>query len=111
MARRLRLATTHLQTLTINDMTGRVARHLLVCVQSHGTALPNGEFLIPFRLTQQELARSIGTSRTTVQQALAAFEQSGWIRTGRCPLTDQCFRITVRDPAALKARCFQAQSL
>ena len=111
MAHRLRLATGHQHSLAVDDVVGRVARQLLALVQLHGESLPDGEILIPLRLTQQELAAMIGSSRARVQQALASFEQSGWIRTGRCPLTDQSFRIMVRNPAALKARCFQTKNV
>lgn len=110
LARRVRLSTAYLQSMAVDDVTGRVARQLLAFVQSHGQPNAKGEVLIPFRLTQQDMANMIGASRARVQQALATFEKSDWIRTGRCPLTQQCFRITVRDPEALKDRCFQHQN-
>ena len=110
LVRRVRLATVHFQSMAVDDVMGRVARQLLAFVQSHGQPNAEGEFLIPFRLTQHDLASMVGASRPRVQQALAAFEDSGSIRTGRCPLTEQPFRITVRSPEALKARCFQHQN-
>ena len=111
MARRLRLATGHQHSLAADDIIGRAARQLLTLVNLHGEPLPDGDILIPLRLTQKELSAMIGASRTRVQQALAVFEKSGLIRTGRCPLTNQCFRIVVRNPAALKARCLPTENL
>ena len=107
MARRLRMATTHLQSMAVDDIPGQVARQLLAFAQAHGKLTPKGEILIPFRLTQQDLADTIGASRVRVQQVLAEYEEIGYIRTGRCVFTGHPFRITICKPAALRSRCFQ----
>lgn len=108
LVRRVRLATAHLQSVALNDISGQVARQLLAFARAHGIATPDGEIQIPFRLTQQDLADTIGASRVRVQQVLKEYEKAGYIRAGRCMFTGHTFRITVCNPSALEARCFQS---
>jgi CRP/FNR family cyclic AMP-dependent transcriptional regulator len=54
--RRLRLATDHIRSLANQDVPRRVASQLLVFAREYGKPLPCGATLIPFRLTQSDLA-------------------------------------------------------
>jgi CRP/FNR family cyclic AMP-dependent transcriptional regulator len=51
------------------------------------------------RLTQGELASLVGASRVRVNQVLVFYKDSGYISV------DQAYHITVRNEAALAARC------
>jgi CRP/FNR family cyclic AMP-dependent transcriptional regulator len=78
LARRLRRSNNNLADLTFTDVPGRLAKHLLELAQRFGTR--EGDVLrVTHDLTQEEIAQLVGTSRETVNQALAEFVRRGWI--------------------------------
>jgi len=82
--RRLTEVTTDLVFL---DLPRRVAKILL--------GQPTGEDgLIRFRMSQEELAHQVGSTRQSVNAALRGFERRGWIQ-----MQDRA--VTVKQPAAL----------
>jgi CRP/FNR family transcriptional regulator, cyclic AMP receptor protein len=99
LSRRLRLANLHTQSLARLDVQGRVAAQLLAFAREYGEAAPNGDVLIPLRLTQSDLASMVGASRVRVNQALGFFKQRNYISI------DHDRYITVQDPDALHRRC------
>ena len=98
MSRRLRMANSHLRLLAALDIHGRVASQILAFAQEYGEGAPNGDILIPLRLTQTDLANLVGASRVRVNQVLSFFRQRGYISVGKDG------RITVRDRTALIQR-------
>jgi CRP/FNR family transcriptional regulator, cyclic AMP receptor protein len=99
LSRRLRLANVHAQSLASLDVYGRVASQLLAFAQEYGQAAPDGGTLIPFRLTQGDLASLVGASRVRVNQALSYFRKHNYISVDRNHLT------VIHDPDALARRC------
>jgi CRP/FNR family transcriptional regulator, cyclic AMP receptor protein len=98
LARRLRLANTHIEALASLDVGGRVARHLLGLAAEYGQPAPGGTRLsIP--LTQSDLAALVGASRVRVNQVLGQFRRRRYISV------DRDHRVTVVDPEALRKRC------
>ncbi|HEX2988107.1 MAG TPA: Crp/Fnr family transcriptional regulator [Chloroflexota bacterium] len=104
LTRRLRMADELIQSLATLDVHGRIARQLLMLSSEYGMPAPGsrpgvGAVLIPFRLTQNDLADLVGASRGRVNQALADFKEQGSIAI------DHEHRITVLDASALGRRC------
>ena len=96
LARRLRLSDNTLATLISADGPGRVANQLLQLAQRFGRHENDG-LRVTHDLTQEELAHLIGTSRETVNKALAIFTQRGWIRVdGKS--------VVIREPERLARR-------
>jgi len=79
LARQLRRNDTDLTELISTDGPGRVARQLLALAQRFGT-YEDGELRVTPDLTQEEIAQMIGSSRETVNKALASFANRGWIQ-------------------------------
>jgi CRP-like cAMP-binding protein len=79
LARRLRLTDNALASLISTDGAGRVAKQLLQLAQRFGSQESDG-LRVTHDLTQEEIAQLIGTSRETVNKALANFTNRGWIR-------------------------------
>jgi CRP/FNR family transcriptional regulator, cyclic AMP receptor protein len=77
------------------DVPSRLAKRLLQLAEAHGKLGPGGtEILVP--LTQEELAASIGATRTSVNRVLGFFQDRGAIALrGR--------RITLLNPDLLQA--------
>lgn len=98
LSRRLRIANAHIQSLATLDVYGRVARQLVAFADEYGQPLPAGGVVIPFRLTQTDLAALVGASRVRVNQVLGEFRDRGLITI------DQNLRILVHDPDALAER-------
>jgi CRP/FNR family cyclic AMP-dependent transcriptional regulator len=98
-SRRLRLANLHTQSLVRLDVYGRVAGQLLAFVQEYGEVAPNGDVLIPLRLTQSDLASMVGASRVRVNQALGFYKRRNYVSVNH----DR--HIVVHDVAALSRRC------
>lgn len=65
------------------DTTGRVAARLVELAERFGTPGAPGEIRIELRLSQDELAGWVGSSREAVSKALGVLRSSGWIRTSR----------------------------
>lgn len=98
LSRRLRLANLHTQSLARLDVHGRVAAQLLAFTREYGEAAPNGDILIPLRLTQSDLASMVGASRVRVNQALSFFKRRNYVST------NQDRRFVVHDRDALSRR-------
>lgn len=99
LSRRLRLANLHTHSLSRLDVYGRVAGQLLAFAQEYGEAQPNGDVLIPLRLTQSDLADMVGASRVRVNQALSYYKRRNYLAI------NQDRYIVVHDMAALSRRC------
>jgi CRP/FNR family transcriptional regulator, cyclic AMP receptor protein len=99
LSRRLRLANVHAQSLSSLDVYGRVAGQLLAFAREYGEAAPNGDVLIPLRLTQSDLAGMVGASRVRVNQALSFYKRRNYLSI------NQDRHIVVHDMAALSRRC------
>jgi CRP/FNR family transcriptional regulator, cyclic AMP receptor protein len=99
LCRRLRLADARLEALAALDVEGRVASVLLALAEQVGHPKVGGGARIPVPLTQGDVAAMAGASRVRVNQVLAKFRRNGWVTL------DGRRRISVRDDAALRARC------
>lgn len=91
LARKLRHFTHLVEDLSFKTVTGRVIRILLELARPEQAGEP------PARMTQEELAAMVGTSREVVGRALKALERQGAIRIQRQ-------RIAILDPARLRAQ-------
>lgn len=100
LSSRMRLAHVQIQSLATLDINGRVARQLLALAREYGQATPDGQTIIPLRLTQSDLADLVGSSRVRVNQVLRTCMQR------HCITIDRNNHITIRSLAAL-ARCGQ----
>jgi CRP/FNR family cyclic AMP-dependent transcriptional regulator len=74
LSRRLRLANAHLAALATMDIEHRLADQLLSLAEEYGEEAPGGGCLIPFRLTQGDLAALVGASRVRVNQILVGWK-------------------------------------
>ncbi len=93
LCHRLRSADDLLHDLFFLPASHRLAKHLLLLSQAAGMAGKAGCVL---RISQQEVADSLGLSRERVNKLLSGWEKTGTISLGRG-------RITLNDPAALDA--------
>lgn len=90
---RLKRIESRIEDLVFKDVQGRLATVLLQLARDHGTRESRGCWRVP-RLTQQQLAALIGSSREAVNQTLGEFRNRGLIAfEGR--------RILIPDPDAL----------
>lgn len=96
LARRLRRTNDSLSDLIFTDVPGRVAKQLLDLAKRFGVR--EGESLrVDHELTQEELAQLVGSSRETVNKALADFAARGWIRRqGKTVFIDDAARLARR---------------
>jgi CRP/FNR family cyclic AMP-dependent transcriptional regulator len=99
LSNRLRVANAQIQALATQDVYGRVARQILALADAYGKDDGEGGRHIPLRLTQGDFANLVGASRVRVNQALVLFKDQRYISV------DAGHRITVRNAAALAARC------
>lgn len=79
LAQRLRRTNEQLADLVFSDVPGRVAKTLLTLADRFGTQEPGG-VRVTHDLTQEEMAQLVGSSRESVNKALADFSSRGWIR-------------------------------
>jgi CRP-like cAMP-binding protein len=79
LARRLRRTNDGLCDLIFTDVRARVAKQLLDLAGRFGTSTEQ-ILRVDLNLTQEELAQLVGSSRETINKALADFTQRGWIR-------------------------------
>lgn len=107
LCNRLRVANSRIQSLALQDVEGRVAHQLLSLAEIYGRTNESGEALIPFRLTQSDLASLVGATRVRVNQVIAAYKQRRYVSV------DQNYRITIHNPEALskRARCDYDQAI
>ena len=95
LASRLRAAEQELESMAYRPVGQRLARRLVDLADRFGRATPDGT-LIQARLTQQELADMVGTTRETLAHTLADFRRRGLLDTPQ-------HRVLIRD-ATLLAR-------
>ena len=98
LAHRLRLANLRITAHCTLDVYGLVARQILEFSEIYGRALPDGDRLIPIRLTQGNMADLVGSSRERVNQVMVAYKKNGWISV------DSNFHIIVHTPDELAKR-------
>ena len=96
---RLRLGNEQIKALAGLDSQGRVARQLLAMAEQYGQQTPSNETVIPIRLTQSDIAGLIGASRESVNQVMVIFKKEEYISV------DRKYRITIRNPEALRQKC------
>jgi CRP-like cAMP-binding protein len=82
LSRRLQSAERELESMAYRRVDQRLARRLLDLARRFGIATERGT-LIGARLTQQELAEMIGTTRETLAHTLADFRNRGLLDTRR----------------------------
>ena len=99
----LRRSLFHHQMLREVSVRGRLAHLLLHYGQRFGVPAECGNktagLLLPFALCQRELAATIGASRESLQKSLAELRKRGLVST------DDAYRITIHDRAALAKLC------
>lgn len=95
---RLRVANARIQSLALQDVEGRVARQLLAFAEIYGKEGADGNILIPFRLTQSDLASLIGATRVRVNQVIATYKQRNYLSV------DSHQRITIHSYDTLRRR-------
>jgi CRP/FNR family transcriptional regulator, cyclic AMP receptor protein len=91
---RLKQAQARIEDLVFRPVPSRVARLLLTLAESHGKVTPHG-IRVEFKLTHQEIANLVGSSRVTVTQILNRFKTSRWIEI-------ESKRVTIHNVAALE---------
>jgi CRP/FNR family cyclic AMP-dependent transcriptional regulator len=94
---RRELAEDQAENLAFRDVGSRLALLLLSLAEQHGRELSDGRTLLNSRLTHQELANCVGTTRETLTLTIDRFKADGWIRfEGRM--------IAICQPEALHSR-------
>ncbi len=93
LARRLRTAERELEAMAYDRVGQRLARKLIDLATRFGVSSARGT-LIQARLTQQELADMIGTTRETLAHSIGHLRRQGIISTGRQ-------HVVIRDAEAL----------
>ena len=102
MTKRLRDTDQLVQDAAFLDVAERLAKKLLQLMEAHGRKTDRG-CEIDLHLTQQDLAAMIGATRESVNKQLGAFRDRGILAVDRQ-------RITILQPAALRARVEAAQN-
>lgn len=77
LACRLRNLGNVIQSLVASDVNERVAQLIVRLAAAHGRRAANGDFYLDIRLTHQEMANMIGTTRQSVTSALNKFRRLG----------------------------------
>ncbi|MBI3575131.1 MAG: Crp/Fnr family transcriptional regulator [Gammaproteobacteria bacterium] len=77
LACRLRNLGNIIQSLVANDVNERVAQLIVRLAASHGRKGSNGDVCLDIRLTHQEMANMIGTTRQSVTGALNMLKRLG----------------------------------
>ncbi len=67
------------EDLAFRDVGARLARFLIHLASQQGVALEDGRTLLNTRLTHQELANCVGTTRETLTLTIDRFRSDGWI--------------------------------
>lgn len=93
LSRRLRDAEAELESMAYQRVSQRLARKLIDLADRFGIKTSRGT-LIEARLTQQELAEMIGTTRETLAHTLSDFRSRGLLDTER-------HRVLIRDAERL----------
>ncbi|WP_337997358.1 Crp/Fnr family transcriptional regulator [Oleispirillum naphthae] len=95
LCQRVRATSEMLEDAAFLPLEQRLAKHLLRLVGNYGQPVAGG-IEIGLRLSQQELAHMMATTRESVNKQLQSWAQAGWIDLQRS-------RVTVTDVAALEA--------
>lgn len=77
LASRLRILGNTLQSLVAHDVNERVAQLLAQLADRHGRRGENGDIYLDIRITHQEMANMIGTTRQSVTSALNVLRRLG----------------------------------
>jgi len=96
LAQRLRRTNEQLLALATLDVTGRVARQLLLLAEAYGRLEADG-IHIHLRLTQDDLAQLVSATRVRVNQAIGQFKRQGILAV------DDQHQFVIRDMDALRA--------
>ena len=94
LADRLREAERELESMAYESVGQRFARRLLDLAERYGESDETGVTVLRERMTQQELAEMIGTSRETLAHLVGEFRRRGLVETRH-------HRLTLLDRAAL----------
>ena len=86
LSKRLRSTDQMVEDLIFLDVYGRVAKKLLELADTHGTKVENG-IRIDVRLTQQELASMVGSSRESVNKVMGYITDKNFISTDKHKIT------------------------
>jgi CRP/FNR family transcriptional regulator, cyclic AMP receptor protein len=98
LSSRLRLANEQIQSLASVEVETRIARRILAFAERYGRLLPNGDLLIPIRLTQTDIANLVGASREHTNKILVSYKDRGYLSV------DQRLHITIHNLNALRTR-------
>lgn len=77
LACRLRNLGNIIQSLVASDVNERVAQLIMRLAATHGQKTQNGDITLDIRLTHQEMANMIGTTRQSVTSALNLLRRQG----------------------------------
>ena len=99
LSARLRLANEQIQALAAKEAENRIARQILAFSQRYGRQLPNGDMLIPIRLTQSDIASLTGSSREHTNKILVSYKERGYVSS------DRRHYLTIHNTQALAKRC------
>lgn len=95
LAKRRRDLENKLETLVFRDVTSKLAELLLKLASEYGVEDSRGT-MVALKITHQELANLIGSTRETVSLTLSQFKKQNWICTeGR--------KVIISDTESLKA--------
>ena len=97
MAGRLRRSNQWVRSLSSQNVYGRIAAQLLHLADLHGTDVPEGRRIL-LRLTQNDLAAIIGSSRESVNKAV------GYFKNKKVISVDTSYHITIHDTETLRKR-------
>jgi CRP/FNR family cyclic AMP-dependent transcriptional regulator len=90
LSRRLRRADELLGDVSFLNVPSRLAKKLVELAEQYGRGAPLGE-PVEVRLTQEELASTIGATRESVNKCLKYFKSNGWVamQKGRIAILDR----------------------
>lgn len=100
MAQRLRGHAELVDALSLQQVGQRLARFLLAQGREHGSRTKSG-LQVDFALSNEQLARSIGTVREVVSRTLTRMERDGLIAQLEIPKPGKHRRVLISDEAAL----------
>ena len=98
LSHRLRLANEQIQSLATKDVESRVARQILALVKTYGHQTETGDWQLPIRLTQSDLACLIGATRERVNQVMASYKHRQYLSS------DKKHHLTIHNLGALLKR-------
>lgn len=98
LSRRLRRSDDLLADVAFLNVPGRLAKKLVDLARLYGRDGPPGQ-PVQVRLTQGELASTIGVTRESVNKHLRYFSSQGWVAVSKG-------RITIRDAHALEEQAY-----